>query len=114
MPDKNLTKSLRLSQNIKANRSKLNLRQDDLAKLLGTNRSKISQWENGTSNPSDVEKQKMEQLFLTGRILEDQVQLDPERNALLFTEVNVIGLIGITLGAMTVITMLYLVASLYG
>jgi len=56
----------------------------------------------------------MEQLFLTGRILEDQVQLDPERNALLFTEVNVIGLIGITIGAMAVITMLYLVASLYG
>ena len=37
--------------NIKSIRESRNLTQDDLAKMLGKNRSTISMWESGRSNP---------------------------------------------------------------
>lgn len=112
MAERNLTKAVRLSQNIRENRHKLNLTQEQLAKMIGTNRKTLGKWENGTMRPNDMQKQKLEELFLSGKIESDQIQLDPERNALLFSKVNIIGLAGVFIGVIAVLAMFYGISGL--
>jgi DNA-binding XRE family transcriptional regulator len=107
--EQNLTKNMRSAENIRSYRTRLKLTQEQLAEMIGVHRKTIGKWENGTDLPSDENKQKLEQLFFTGKIEQDQIYLDPERNALLFSKINFIGLGGITLGAIAILAMIYLV-----
>lgn len=105
---------MRSAENIKHYRMKFKLTQEQLAGMLGVSRKTISKWENGADMPSDVNKQKLEQLFFTGKIEQDQIYLDPERNALLFSKISWIGIGGMLLGCAALFAMFYLLAGMYG
>jgi hypothetical protein len=53
-------------------------------------------------------------LFYTGKIEQDQIYLDPERNALLFSKISWIGIGAMLLGCAAIFAMFYLVAGMYG
>lgn len=114
MAERNLTKNMRSADNIRSHRIKLKLSQRELAVMLGVSRKTVSDWENGANLPSDMNKQKLEQLFYTGQIEKDQIYLDPERNALLFSKISWIGIGGMLLGCAAIFAMFYLVAGMYG
>ena len=114
MAEQNLTKKMRSAENIRAHRVKLKLSQQQLAVMMGVSRRTIGNWESGADLPSDVNKQKLEQLFYTGKIEQDQIYLDPERNALLFSKISWIGIGGMLLGCAAIFAMIYLVFGMYG
>jgi len=114
MAEQNLTKKMRSAENIRSHRIKLKLSQQQLAVMMGVSRRTIGNWEAGADLPSDVNKQKLEQLFYTGRIEQDQIYLDPERNALLFSKISWIGIGGMLLGCAALFAMFYLLAGMYG
>ena len=112
--EQNLTKKMRSAENIRAHRVKLKLSQQQLAVMIGVSRRTISNWESGADLPSDANKQKLEQLFYTGKIEQDQIYLDPERNALLFSKISWIGLTAMMIGCAAIFAMIYLVFGMYG
>jgi DNA-binding XRE family transcriptional regulator len=105
---------MRSADNIRAHRIKLKLSQQQLAVMIGVSRRTVSNWETGSDLPSDNNKQKLEQLFYTGKIEQDQIYLDPERNALLFSKISWIGIGAMLLGCAAIFAMFYLVAGMYG
>jgi len=114
MVERNLTKNMRSADNIRSHRIKLKLSQRELAVMLGVSRKTASDWENGANLPSDQNKQKLEQLFYTGKIEQDQIYLDPDRNALLYSKINWIGMTAMMLGCAAIFAMIYLVLGMYG
>lgn len=108
MADKNLTKNMRSADNIRRMRVKTGLTQTQLAEMIGVTSRQVANWEAGNSLPNDANKMRLEKLFYTGEIEKDLMQLDPDRNALLFSTINNVGLIG------TLLVVLVLIAVLLG
>lgn len=103
MADKNLTKNMRSADNIKRMRVKTGLTQTQLAEMIGVTSRQVANWEAGNSLPNDANKMRLEKLFYTGEIEKDLIQLDPDRNALLFSTINNVGLIGALLVVLVLI-----------
>lgn len=108
MADKNLTKNMRSADNIRRMRVKTGLTQTQLAEMIGVTSRQVANWEAGNSLPNDANKMRLEKLFYTGEIEKDLMQLDPDRNALLFSTINNVGLIG------TLLVVLFLIAVFLG
>lgn len=108
MADKNLTKNMRSADNIRRMRVKTGLTQTQLAEMIGVTSRQVANWEAGNSLPNDANKMRLEKLFYTGEIEKDLMQLDPDRNALLFSTINNVGLIG------TLLVVLVLIAVFLG
>ena len=49
-------------------RAKLNLSQEDLAKLLGVSFMSVNRWENGHFEPTIIVKEKLKDLFIENNI----------------------------------------------
>jgi transcriptional regulator with XRE-family HTH domain len=105
MADKDLTKNMRSADNIKRMRVKTGLTQTQLAEMIGVTSRQVANWEAGNSLPNDANKMRLEKLFYTGEIEKDLIQLDPDRNALLFSTINNVGLIGALLVVLVLIAM---------
>lgn len=105
MADKDLTKNMRSADNIKRMRVKIGLTQTQLAEMIGVTSRQVANWEAGNSLPNDANKMRLEKLFYTGEIEKDLIQLDPDRNALLFSTINNVGLIGALLVVLVLIAM---------
>ena len=103
MADKNLTKNMRSAENIKRMRLKVGLTQGQLGEMIGVTSRQVANWEAGNSLPNDANKIRLEKLFYTGEIEKDLIQLDPDRNALLFSTINNVGLIGALLVVLVLI-----------
>lgn len=103
MADKNLTKNMRSAENIKRMRLKVGLTQGQLGEMIGVTSRQVANWEAGNSLPNDANKIRLEKLFYTGEIEKDLIQLDPDRNALLFSTINNVGLIGVLLVVLVLI-----------
>ena len=103
MADKNLTKNMRSADNIKRMRLKVGLTQGQLGDMIGVTSRQVANWEAGNSLPNDANKIRLEKLFYTGEIEKDLIQLDPDRNALLFSTINNVGLIGALLVVLVLI-----------
>ena len=103
MADKNLTKNMRSADNIKRMRLKVGLTQEQLGEMIGVTSRQVANWEAGNSLPNDANKMRLEKLFYTGEIEKDMIQLDPDRNALLFSTINNVGLIGVLLVVLVLI-----------
>ena len=103
MADKNLTKNMRSAENIKRMRLKVGLTQGQLGDMIGVTSRQVANWEAGNSLPNDANKIRLEKLFYTGEIEKDLIQLDPDRNALLFSTINNVGLIGALLVVLVLI-----------
>ena len=103
MADKNLTKNMRSADNIKLMRLKVGLTQGQLGDMIGVTSRQVANWEAGNSLPNDANKMRLEKLFYTGEIEKDLIQLDPDRNALLFSTINNVGLIGALLVVLVLI-----------
>jgi transcriptional regulator with XRE-family HTH domain len=103
MADKNLTKNMRSADNIKRMRVKVGLTQEQLGEIIGVTSRQVANWEAGNSLPNDANKMRLEKLFYTGEIEKDLIQLDPDRNALLFSTINNVGLIGALLVVLVLI-----------
>ena len=103
MADKNLTKNMRSADNIKRMRLKVGLTQGQLGVMIGVTSRQVANWEAGNSLPNDANKMRLEKLFYTGEIEKDLIQLDPDRNALLFSTINNVGLIGALLVVLVLI-----------
>ena len=103
MADKNLTKNMRSAENIKRMRLKVGLTQGQLGDMIGVTSRQVANWEAGNSLPNDANKIRLEKLFYTGEIEKDLIQLDPDRNALLFSTINNVGLIGVLLVVLVLI-----------
>jgi len=103
MADKNLTKNMRSAENIKRMRLKVGLTQGQLGDMIGVTSRQVANWEAGNSLPNDANKMRLEKLFYTGEIEKDMIQLDPDRNALIFSTINNVGLIGALLVVLVLI-----------
>jgi len=103
MSDKNLTKNMRSADNIKRMRLKVGLTQGQLGDMIGVTSRQVANWEAGNSLPNDANKMRLEKLFYTGEIEKDLIQLDPDRNALLFSTINNVGLSGALLVVLVLI-----------
>jgi transcriptional regulator with XRE-family HTH domain len=84
-------------------RLKVGLTQGQLGDMIGVTSRQVANWEAGNSLPNDANKMRLEKLFYTGEIEKDLIQLDPDRNALLFSTINNVGLIGALLVVLVLI-----------